>query len=143
MPHKKSCSTPTTERNKKISILLDLPKKTLEKFFNRNIVKCSPLNFIPFGSSIPQGSAFYYAENFSNYYKEPFSSYAKKVPFLQSKYKIKPERIQSAIRSVRKINEVRPKLIEEDKIKVSIRECKDVEIKCPLCNEKNTFYDVD
>ena len=28
-------------------------------------------------------------------------------------------------------------------IKVSTRECKDVEIKCPNCGEKNIFYDVD
>lgn len=33
--------------------------------------------------------------------------------------------------------------IEKDKIQVSTRECKDVEIKCPSCGEKNIFYDVD
>ncbi len=33
--------------------------------------------------------------------------------------------------------------ILKDKIKVSVRECKDVEIKCPNCEEKNIFYDVD
>ena len=33
--------------------------------------------------------------------------------------------------------------IEKDKIKVSTRECKDVEIKCPNCGETNIFYDVD
>ena len=33
--------------------------------------------------------------------------------------------------------------IEKDKIKVSIRECKDVEIICPNCKEKNIYYDVD
>lgn len=32
--------------------------------------------------------------------------------------------------------------IEKDKIKVSIRECKDVEIICPSCGEKNIYYDV-
>lgn len=33
--------------------------------------------------------------------------------------------------------------VEKDKIKVSIRECKDVEIICPECGEKSLFYDVD
>ena len=33
--------------------------------------------------------------------------------------------------------------VEKDNIKVSIRECKDVEIICPECGEKNLFYDVD
>lgn len=33
--------------------------------------------------------------------------------------------------------------IEKDKIKVSIRECKDVEIICPNCGKKNIYYDVD
>lgn len=30
-----------------------------------------------------------------------------------------------------------------EEIKVSTRECKDVEIKCPNCGETNIFYDVD
>lgn len=29
------------------------------------------------------------------------------------------------------------------KIEVSTRTCKDVEIECPKCGEKNIFYDVD
>lgn len=33
--------------------------------------------------------------------------------------------------------------ILKEKVKVSTRECKDVEIKCPTCREKNLFYDVD
>lgn len=30
----------------------------------------------------------------------------------------------------------------KEEIKVSTRECKDVEIKCPNCGETNIFYDV-
>lgn len=32
--------------------------------------------------------------------------------------------------------------IEKDKVKIITRECKDAEIECPRCGEKNIIYDV-
>lgn len=81
--------------------LVDLNDEEFNKYlFKSNTNKIGNiLKFQNFTNRVRDGERFYFNDYFNNYYKEKFEDFIKKVPILQAKSKLKPERIQRQIKS--------------------------------------------